>query len=74
MTLFDFLPCFSFFFPQQRLAHTWKQPTPAPHDYGIPFEGDRMKRVRAGTRSVPAFDFAPARHQKKTSVDMAEDF
>jgi hypothetical protein len=56
---------------QQRLAHTWKQPTPAAHDYGVPWEGTRMQRVRAGTRSVPAFNFAPKRHQKKTSIEMS---
>ena len=55
---------------QQRLAHTWKTPTPAPHDYGIPWEGTRTCRVASQTRSVPAFDFAPKRHKKKTSIDM----
>ena len=55
---------------QQRLAHTWKTPTPAPHDYGIPWEGTRTSRVASRTRSVPAFDFAPKQHQKKTSIDM----
>ena len=55
---------------QQRLAHTWKQPTPSPQDYGIPFEGTYNKRVLSHARSQPSYDFAPSRHQKKTSIDM----
>ena len=55
---------------QQRLAHTWKQPTPGPQDYGVPFEGTYNKRVMSHAKSQPSYNFAPARHKKKTSIDM----
>ena len=47
---------------QQRLAHTWKQPTPGPQYYGTPFEGSYNQRILSHAKSKPSFNFAPKRH------------
>ena len=41
---------------QQRLAHTWKQPTPGPQYYGTPFEGSYNQRILSHAKSKPSFN------------------